>query len=745
MPIRLLAGAAFLAFAVAAHAHGPALATGEKAAAVGVPPVAAANAQARDLTMSLLDLSAKLAALPPQARARSVVLVVAAARQRHDLLAGLIETDPAEVLRVALPPGLRAGLPAEAMPFVEEDVDEDGEIEVLHVDHVVAADDYYIRTLKTSRGPVSLHFAGDAPDLETGTHVRVRGVRIGDAIALTASDVSVEKAVSVLSGTLGVQKTLVILVNFSDAATQPFTVATANNTVFGTTSNYDYEASYQQTTLTGDVTGWYTIANPSTNCDYNTIATQANQKAAAAGYVLSNYRRLVYAFPSNTCTWWGLGSIGGNPSRAWIHAKWGFTLPVIGHEMGHNFGLYHSHSLDCGTASVASSGCTSSEYGDIFDMMGSTSTTPHFNAYQKERLGWLNAGVSPPLTTVPTVAGTRTYTIAPVEDARNATSRALKIPRGTSCSASGEWFYVESRQAKGFHAYLASNANVIGGVLVRKVTDGSVDSSYLLDMTPATTAWNDAALVAGQAFTDPLSGLVIMPVSVGTTGATINVSFPPSTCTRAAPKVVVTPTGTVWTSAGATVGYAVAVTNQDSCGCAATTFDVTGTVPAGWGATSARTASIAPGASASSTVAVTSPASAAAGFFPVGLTGANSSAPLSASVGGTVAIAASLTVTVSTNGASFTLPKQPNRTVAATITTTVKSGSTAVPGAAVTVTVTGPTGAVTTLSGSTASNGTLSSGYSMRRNQNPVGTYQVSSRATVGSTTSTATTTFVLN
>jgi len=393
---------------------------------------------------------------------------------------------------------------------------------------------------------------------------------------------------------------------------------------------------------------------------------------------------------------------------------------------------------------VASTGCTASEYGDIFDMMGSTNNTPHFNAYQKERLGWLNAGVSPPLTTVATISGTKTYSIAPVEDARNATPRALKIPRGTSCSATNEWFYVESRQAKGFDAFLAGNANVLGGVLVRKVTEGSADSSYLLDMTPVTTAWGDAALVAGQAFTDPQTGLVIMPVSVGTTGATINVTFPASSCTRAAPKVAATPSGTVWTSAGSTTGYTVTVTNQDSCGCAATAFDVGGVVPTGWGATSARTASIAPGASASSPVAVTVPAAAAANFYPVSLTGASVAAALSASVGGTIAVASSLVVTVAASSASFKLPKQPNRTVPATITTTVKSGSTAVSGAAVSVTVTDPVGAVTTLTGATASNGTVALSYSMRRNSSPLGTYRITSRATLGSTASTATTSFVL-
>ena len=753
---RSLLAAAALACLGAAHAHGisPTAADAEDKVSAGPPgaaavappaPAPAPGIDVRGLTMSMLSLNGLMGGAQASARARVVAQVVGLARQRHDALADLVDTDPAEVLRVAIPAHLRGGFPAEAAPFLEQDADEDGEVEVIHVDHVDPANDYYIRTLKTSRGTFSLHFAGDAPDLATGTHVHVRGVRIDDAIVLAAGDVTVTKAVSVLSNTLGTQKTLVILVNFSDAPTQPFSATTAYNTVFGTTSNYDYETSYQQTTLAGAVAGWFTIASLSTTCDYGTIASQAKQAATAAGYVLSNYNRYVYAFPSNTCTWWGLGSVGGNPSQAWVHAKWGFTLPVIGHEMGHNFGLYHSHSLDCGTAAVASSGCTASEYGDVFDMMGSTNTTPHYNAYQKERLGWLNAGVSPPLRTVGATAGTQTFSIGPMEDARNATPRALKIPRGTSCSATNEWFYVESRQAKGFDAFLASNANVIGGVLVHKVTDGSIDSSYLLDMTPATTAWADAALVAGKAFTDPLTGLVIMPVSVGSTGATINVTFPPASCTRAAPKLVATPTGTVWTSAGSTTTYAVTVTNQDSCGCAATTFDVGGTVPAGWGASGARTASIAPAASASSSVAVTVPAGTPANFYAATVNATNSAAAtLKSSVASTVAVASSLSVGVTSNSASYTLPKQQNRTISATITTTVKSGATAVAGAAVSVTITDPAGAVTTLVGTTASTGAVSLSYVMRPRTSPLGTYRITSRATLGGMSSSAITSFVL-
>ncbi len=62
--------------------------------------------------------------------------------------------------------------------------------------------------------------------------------------------------------------------------------------------------------------------------------------------------------------------MGGAPSTAWINGS--FVLQVVAHEMGHNFGLYHSHSLDCGSVPLGT-GCTMDEYGDIVDNMGYSS------------------------------------------------------------------------------------------------------------------------------------------------------------------------------------------------------------------------------------------------------------------------------------------------------------------------------------------------------------------------------------
>src|SRR5258708_33276910 len=129
-----------------------------------------------------------------------------------------------------------------------------------------------------------------------------------------------------------------------------------------------------------------------------------------------------------------------------------------------------------------------------------------------------------------------------------------------------------------------------------------------------------------------------MPVSVGSSATTVSVTFPPSSCTHAAPTVTATPSGTQWTSDGATVNYSVTVTNNDGCGCPSSTFDISDAVPSGWAATSARTASLPPASSTSAGTLVTTASSAAAGVYPGPMKARNSSAPrVSAAAGRTVA------------------------------------------------------------------------------------------------------------
>lgn len=558
--------------------------------------------------------------------------ILSVAEQRHARLQQLMSADPGALLRMAIEPEIRQSLPGPIRGFVEEAVELDGTLDVLIEEY--AENSRTRHFLDTGDERYELFFTSDPPRMVSGQSVRIRGVRVDHAIAVEPTSENLRiggtrgagmQSAAAIPSSFGAQSTIVILVNFSDNAVQPYTAASAKSLVFTTVSNFDLENSYGQTWLTGDVAGWYTIPLSSTVCDYASIQTYARSAATAAGVNLANYAHQVYAFPANACGWWGLGSVGGAPSSAWINGS--FQLQVVAHEMGHNLGLYHAHSLSCGGVTLGTT-CTSSEYGDTLDTMGYSAY--HFNSFQKERLGWLGYGSSPALTTV-TSSGT--YAIDPYETNGSA-SKALKIARGTT----GSYFYLELRRGLGFDASLGSNSNISSGVVFHLASPSDGASSNLLDMTPVNGSFSDPALVAGQTFTDSDSGVSVVVNSVSSTGASISVALggapppaPPATCANVAPTVGLVPSQTSGVAAGTAVAFTLSLTNNDVSPCTSSTFGLSAVVPSGWiGSFSTTSLTVAPGASGSATLTVTSPTTAANGSFTITAAARNSAATTAA-------------------------------------------------------------------------------------------------------------------
>ncbi len=688
------------------------LGVGQAAPAPGAPTTAEGHTQA------LLSSALRYHAAGPAAQAQHLGDLLKAAAARQQFLAALVQTDPGAVLRVAVPAGLRGSLPPAVQAYIEHEVQEDGVLEVLHEDSTTGSRYHYF--LDTAAGRLSLHFAADAPALHTGTRVRVHGLRVNSALALQSSS-SVQTLSAIAPNTFGQQKVLVMLVNFQDKNSQPYTPSDAQGVVFSTTSNFYYENSYQQDWFTGDVAGWFTIAELSTACNYTNIASQAQQAASAAGFVLSNYNRYIYAFPQNACGWWGLGTVGGNPSQAWINGS--LVLQVVAHEVGHNHGLYHSHALECGSVVLGGS-CTSIEYGDTLDVMGYSSY--HFNAFQKERLGWLNYGTSPAITTA---TFNSTYTLDPYEPT-GSNPKAVKILQATSSSGQKTWFYLEYRRPLGFDSSLSSNSNVLNGIVVRLGTDNSANSSYLLDMTPATSSWSDPALDVGQTYSDPTSGVTISPMWANSTNAGVAVSFGPIACVQANPTVAVSPSQTQYVKPGTTVTYTVTVTNNDNAGCSPSNFTLSATVPSGWaGVFGASPLNIVPGASGSTTLQVTAPATAADGFYTITAGATNTGATqYTASTSVTEAILSSLTVAVSTDKATY------SRNQWVTVTASLSADGAPVANATVTFTLTKANNGGT-VTGTVMTGATGSAVFKYRLKQkDPTGQYKADGNANLSNT-----------
>jgi hypothetical protein len=687
---------------------------------------------ARDLTTRLVEMSARyqLASKADRSSLKEDLRDLAA--RRRQMLEVLIDSDPGELLRVALPDDLRSGLPSYLRDSLEQRVEVEGELEVLYqCGEEEARLSYFINS---DGERLSVHFAtSPSADLHTGALVRVKGVRVGQAVAVesdredfqTSANSGFETlSMAVAPNTFGEQKVLVLLVNFQDKQTQPFSVSQVQSTVFGTVNNFYKESSYQQTWLTGDVYGWYTLPINST-CDTSMIGLYARQAATAAGINLSAYNRHVYAFPSVSCGWTGSGQIGGNPSQCWINGS--MTLRTVGHELGHNLGLYHARAMDCHPNIVGSS-CAAIEYGDSLDILGQSGVTGHSHANQKERLGWLNYGSSPGITTVQTSG---TYWIDPYETV-GSSPKALKILKSTDPTTGKKtWYYVEFRRPIGFDSFISSNSNVMNGVMVHTGTEGYSVDDYLLDMTPASSSFGDAALMVAHSYNDPNINVTLTPLSVDNTGAAVSVTFGPQPCVRANPSIVLSPSASQWVAAGSSVTYQVSVTNNDSNGCTASNFNLQSSVPSGWTTVFGNsTLNVNPSGNATTTMTITSPSWATDGFYSVPIAAANSGDPTYLATNTvTCVIVSSLAVGVSTDRSSYT------RTQTVTVTATVNALASPVLGATVSFTMTKSNGAVVRGTATTGANGTAVFTYRFNKKQDPIGTYQVAANANLNGVT----------
>ena len=429
----------------------------------------------------------------------------------------------------------------------------EGTLEILVSDDFASNSSQTHHVLHTAEGDhLQLRFEG-APSvsgLKTGDRLRVSGRFAGEILAVesgervrTAQTSSVSANIAPPSWSLGPKKAIAILVNFLDDTSQPYTIADGISTMFDSSSVASYwaEASFGQTSITGDVVGWYTLnINKPTTCDSNdwsAISTGAENAAAQAGWTLSNYQFKVYVFPKiSACSWAGLGSVGG--PGAWINQA--FSVRTTAHEIGHNWGLLHAHSLDCGAAVIggtcADDGDSAHEYGDIHDVMGKN--LRHVNAYSKWKLYWL------PDASIATISsGGGTFDLQPIESGSGL--RAVRIPT----SVPNRTYWLEFRQAIGVDSALSSNANIMNGTLVHVEPPSIYQGTDLLDMTPdgslTTQTYTDAALTVGNTFGDSQAGVSVTTLAKNGSTLTVQVQFGPiPTPTLVPPTATFTPTFT---------------------------------------------------------------------------------------------------------------------------------------------------------------------------------------------------------
>src|SRR5206468_12060085 len=121
--------------------------------------------------------------------------------------------------------------------------------------------------------------------------------------------------------------------------------------------------------------------------------------------------------------------------------------------------------------------------------------------------------------------GNVTYSLSPIESPGGAIY-AIKIP-----AAANRTYWVEFRQPIGFDGPLSAYPN--NGAQIRVASpfetlcsgcDNYSNDTELLDMTPATSSFTDAALVVGQSFSDSTYGVSVNVVAATASALTVQVS-----------------------------------------------------------------------------------------------------------------------------------------------------------------------------------------------------------------------------
>jgi hypothetical protein len=331
-----------------------------------------------------------------------------------------------------------------------------------------------------------------------------------------ASDYIAKRGRTLAAANAPTRTAAVILFNFIHDSRRPYTLEQARQVVFtgeNSVNAYLRESSFGRTGLSGDVYGWFTIAEPTDGCPFAQWGRAAQTAAAAAGVDLGAYQHHVLVFPrTRACEWTGMAEMPG--SLSWINGE--LTVRIVGHELGHNLGAHHAAGLRCvaGGVPVAVGGtCSAEEYGDPFDIMGAGGR--HTSNWNKARLGWLGD------SNLATATSSGTFVLA-AQETLTSDVQLLRIPRGD-----GLFYYLELRRPFGsFFDNFAAADPAVRGVTVRLAPDYSSSvPSHLIDTTPATPTFEDAPLAVGRTFADPEHRVWVVNRGIVGGRATIEVSL----------------------------------------------------------------------------------------------------------------------------------------------------------------------------------------------------------------------------
>ena len=408
---------------------------------------------------------------------------------------------------------------------------------------VFIADDFESGTqtkkygLRSASGEMRwLDFDSD-PGLEPGTRIGVWGSNVGDRLRVSSFQkfaLPVDTVTSELRNGMKYNPKRLALILLDIGSGTNLTAENALKEIVGPSTNTDpplrnyyAEVSYGTEELDGRVFGpfQYSLGD----CNTNGMPTQFRAMVDSMGGGAFTHYLWYMGSRTSVCGWSGLGEVG-TPTRpandTWYNGS--SSCVVMIQEPGHNLGMQHSSSMDCGTSSfndTPQGNCTHSEYGDAYDPMGGGCR--HMNAWQKTYQGWTQG------CNMVRVRSSGTFTLLPLELPCDG-AQVLQIPMpktrmfmrsgggGNPTNEALTHYYLELRTKRGTDMSMTTSVLVhVSGDFRGRTNSGL--HTWILDMDPSSSAFN--GLLNGGTFNDPGGGVSFTVSELDESHATINVTM----------------------------------------------------------------------------------------------------------------------------------------------------------------------------------------------------------------------------
>lgn len=334
------------------------------------------------------------------------------------------------------------------------------------------------------------------------------------------------------SWTTGHRKFLYIRATFPDHRVDPQTEAESHD-MLRQMADYVAQTSYGRCYFTYAVAplvvlpypeSWYIARQASPGGGDTLLQGHARTIAKAMGFDYLSYDLDGVRWAGSVGSYGGSASVGGRGMRMKTSSAGTFI-----HELGHNLGVWHANYWRTTPPSVVGPG-NNLEYGNTFDVMGSSGSVGQFTAHFKNILNWL------PPETHWNVTSSGVYRLHQFDYAvaDPAFRYALRVTKDAE-----RQYWAEFRQRH------TSNVGFMNGLMMTwdgwgqggiggsggSPPDGSNRGAQLLDMTPGsfgngiTDTRNDSALWLGRTYSDADANVHITPIAknTGTTPPSMDV------------------------------------------------------------------------------------------------------------------------------------------------------------------------------------------------------------------------------